>query len=100
MENSHGLELFVCQVSSIWAIKGSITTEYAVQVTQFKPIGISPFYDMMQYVSTEQVQLTQPKHIKTTLNLQHNCYLGHFRKKITKKEPDQNHEGTQIEYLI
>ena len=100
MADSIGPNLYVCQVNSIWEIESRVSTEYEVEVTQMKPAGVSNFYQMMQYVTTDKVLITQPKNIKTTLNLHHNCHEGHCRKKISKKDADHNHEGPQVEYLI
>ncbi|KNZ51237.1 hypothetical protein VP01_4032g2, partial [Puccinia sorghi] len=65
------------------------------ELTQMKPAGVSPFYHMMQFVTTDKIQITQPKDIKTKLNLQHNCHEGHFQKKMIKKNADHNHEADE-----
>ncbi|KNZ61746.1 hypothetical protein VP01_1362g4 [Puccinia sorghi] len=100
MEDSNGKNMFVCQINSIWAIESRLSTEYEVELTQMKPAGVSPFYHMMQYVTTDKIEITHAKYIKTTLNLQHNCHEGQCRKKMSKKNADHNHEGPQVEYLI
>ncbi|KNZ64398.1 hypothetical protein VP01_10345g1 [Puccinia sorghi] len=55
---------------------------------------------MMQFISSNQIQLTHPRLIKTTINFQHNCHAGHCQKKISSRPPDKNYEGPQVEYLM
>ncbi|KNZ46491.1 hypothetical protein VP01_7219g2, partial [Puccinia sorghi] len=77
--------------------RSKITVE-KINLTQFKSAGLSSFYHMMQFISSNQIQLTHPRLIKTTLNFQHNCHSSHCQKNISSRAPDKNYEGPQVAY--
>ncbi|KAA1094188.1 hypothetical protein PGT21_012514 [Puccinia graminis f. sp. tritici] len=68
---SSNLEYIGC-VNSIWRVTGI----FFVNVTKLDRSQIHPFYRMRQFVKSNQNRLVQSDMIKSTLNLQHDCYTG------------------------
>ncbi|KAH9440900.1 hypothetical protein Pst134EB_029552 [Puccinia striiformis f. sp. tritici] len=89
VEEANGSE-YIGSVCSVWIAGGA----FFAHVIKMKQLEIHPFYGMRRFDKTNETLAVHTKHIKSTLNLQHNCYTAGCQVTNTKSNRMERLETT------